>query len=124
MFWPWNHGDPENYYQEWIEKKNALEAERNDNMALIGETEKMELKMKAKMTRKEAIDKISHFTVNIKYAEAMIDFYIEAGMLEIVEEPKIKVKALLLKDCDGQFRLIDVLEIISRLTDYGWKVIE
>lgn len=52
-------------------------------------------KPKAKMTRAEAVDRLSHYTVSHKSAENMVNFFIEAGMLEIVEE-----KALIVNHVD------------------------
>lgn len=81
MFWPWVYGSS-------LEFLILKDDERNAKMALIGDTEKMENKMKAKMTRKEAIEKILPNCIDKFHAEDLIKFYIEAGMLEVVEEEK------------------------------------
>lgn len=44
---------------------------------------------KAKMTRKEAIECFKKHMPAVVNPERCIDFYIEAGMLEIVEEKKV-----------------------------------
>lgn len=60
-----------------------------ERMSLVGDRAR-EMKMttheKKKMTRKEAIEIFKKHMPDVVKAEKTIDFYIEAGMLEIVEE--------------------------------------
>lgn len=46
---------------------------------------------KKKMTRKEAIECLQKHVMPIHNADQLVDFYIEAGMLEIVEEELLTI---------------------------------
>lgn len=65
----------------------------HERMSLVGDRAR-EMKMttheKKKMTRKEAIEIFKKHMPDVVKAESTVDFYIEAGMLEIVEEEKRK----------------------------------
>lgn len=63
-------------------------------------------KPKVKMTRAQAIEKFAHCTpVGIADAEFLINFYIEAGMLEVVEE-KEEANPLVSHDVDAQLETV------------------
>lgn len=75
---------------------------------------------KVKMTRAEAIARVSEFVVNIKTVEDTVDFYIEAGMLEVVEEPEKLTYAEVIAKVIGT----DHLYIDARLKEYGYKIVK
>lgn len=69
-------------------------------------------KPKHKMTRAEAIACFSKHMPIVQRPEDTIDFYIEAGMLEIVEEEKVWV-------CGMPFNIIE-----EDLNKKGYKIIK
>lgn len=84
---------------------------------IIGEYEMTTTHEKKKMTRKEAIDSLrKHCPVD--YPEQIIDFYIEAGMLEIVED----LDTIYIKDWENDIQKIKISEAIIALQTNGFKV--
>lgn len=64
----WKYIDRPQWVKTWIDRTSKMPTE------------------KKKLTRKEAIKLFSKYMPGIYNAESVIDFYIEAEMLEIVEE--------------------------------------
>lgn len=77
---------------------------------------------KKRLTREEAITRLQKHIIggNQQYAKEMIDFYIEAGMLEIVEEPYYdhKIIEALAKS------QISASAVMMELDRAGFKIVE
>lgn len=75
---------------------------------------------KKKMTRKEAIEIFKKHMPDVVKAERTIDFYIDAGMLEIVEEPYYdhKIVEALAKS------QISANAVMMELDRAGFKIVE
>ena len=78
---------------------------------------------KKKMTRKEAIACLQKHVMPIHNADQLVDFYIEAGMLEIVED-KPEDTYVLVKDIDGDTQRVAISNIKTSLASMGYKLIK
>lgn len=77
---------------------------------------------KAKMTRKEAVECFKkHIPDTIAKVENLIDFYIEAGMLEIVEEKTVEEKVTYSMQLVGYTLTAN---FFKNLDHYGFKIVE
>lgn len=106
----------------WNEHLGAI-AKAKANAEIDYQNQMKEYKMqheKKKLTRKEAIEIFSKHMPDVRNASKTIDFYIEAGMLEIVEEKQQDTIIIKLPDpIDGSdYIMVLVKDVKDALTKY------